>query len=311
MRYLFPLNSVCTHALSQFASSATRFSLRLILASLCLGLLAVTAVQANTITVNGSGDTRANDGVCTIREAVINANNNAATWVDCAAGFGADVIKLPAGTITISIPNTPAYYSAEELNVKGDLDLTSSMTIDGNPLGTTINGGALDRIFDINPDTDGDFASPTPSITVVINNLTITNGRQNDVGAVRVQARATVAMSNCTVSNSTSTENDAGAIGVLTSGTLTMKNSTVSGNSSRWLAGAIKTEGALLWQVARSRTIQPLAAPRRGARQSEVIQGHQRSCATQLSRLMSRAVRTWKEFLKARATMLSAASTMA
>jgi hypothetical protein len=240
MRYLFPLNSVTNRSLSRI-----RFSIRLTLASLCLSFAAITVAQANTITVNGTGDTRANDGVCTIREAIINANNNAATWADCTAGFGADVIKLPAGTITISIPNTPAYYYPEELNVKGDFDLTSSITIDGNPGGTTISGGALDRIFDINPDPDGDLSSPTPSITVAINNLAITNGRQNDVGAIRVQPRASVTISNCTVSNNTSTENDAGAIGVLAGGSLTMRNSTVSGNSSRWLAGAIKNEGAL------------------------------------------------------------------
>ncbi|HEV7682165.1 MAG TPA: choice-of-anchor Q domain-containing protein [Pyrinomonadaceae bacterium] len=242
MRYLFSLNSVSN---GPHSTAATHFSIRFLLASLYLGLAAITGAQANTITVNGTGDTRANDGVCTIREAIINANNNAATWADCAAGFGADVIKLPAGTITISIPNAPSSFSAEEFNVKGDLDLTSSITIDGNPGGTTINGGALDRIFDINPDTDGDFASPTPSITVAINNLTITNGRQNDVGAIKIQPRATVSITNCTVSNSTSTENDAGAIGILSGGSLTMRNSTVSGNSSRWLAGAIKNEGAL------------------------------------------------------------------
>jgi CSLREA domain-containing protein len=55
------------------------------------------SAQAATITVNGLGDTLGNNGVCTVREAIINANNNAATWPDCAAGSGADVINLPAG----------------------------------------------------------------------------------------------------------------------------------------------------------------------------------------------------------------------
>ena len=241
----FPIASSATRLLSPFVGSSARIFARFIPASLCLSFLLVASVQANTITVNSASDTRANDGACTIREAIINANNNAATWVDCAAGFGADVVKLPAGTITLTIPNTPSSFSAEELNVKGDLDITSSMTIDGSPGGTIINGGALDRIFDINPDTDGDFSSPTPMIVVAINNLTVTNGRQNDVGAIRVQPRANVTISSCTVSNSTSTENDAGAIGVLSGGTLTMRNSTVSGNSSRWLAGGIKNEGSL------------------------------------------------------------------
>jgi len=55
------------------------------------------ALFAATITVNGLGDSLATDGVCTLREAVLNANNDAATYPDCAAGSGADVINLPAG----------------------------------------------------------------------------------------------------------------------------------------------------------------------------------------------------------------------
>jgi CSLREA domain-containing protein len=203
------------------------------------------SIRAATITVTGTGDTLGNNGVCTIREAIINANNNAATWSDCAAGSGSDSIVLPAGTITLTIPNTPNSFNAEELSVKGDLDISSSLTINGNAAGTTINGGAVDRIFDINPDVDGDPATPTPVITVSINTLTITNGRQNDVGAIRVQANATVTMRDCTVSNSVSWANDAGGIGVLSGGTLSMTNCTISGNSALLLDGGIKNEGSL------------------------------------------------------------------
>jgi CSLREA domain-containing protein len=208
-------------------------------------VLAAPSVRAATIVVTGTGDTLSNNGVCSIREAIINANNNAATWPDCAAGSGTDTIVLPAGTITLSIPNTPSSFSAEEQSLKGDLDITSSMIISGNAAGTTINGAALDRIFDINPDTDGDFSTPTPAIVVTINNLTITNGRQNDVGAIRVQANATVTMSHCTVSNSVSWANDAGGIGVLSGATLSMNNCTISGNSALLLDGGIKNEGSL------------------------------------------------------------------
>jgi hypothetical protein len=204
------------------------------------------AVHANTITVTGSGDTLSNNGVCTIREAIINANNNAATWADCAAGAGADTINLPAGTITLSIPNTPSAFSAEELSLRGDLDITSALTINGHTGGTIINGAALDRIFDINPDVDGDGATPTPLITVHLNDLTITNGRQNDVGAVRVLANAVVTIDNSTISNSVSWANDSG--GIYNIGTLTMTNCTVSGNSSLLLAGGIKNEGNMTLQ---------------------------------------------------------------
>ncbi len=202
------------------------------------------SVQAATITVNSLGDTLNNaDGVCSIREAIINANNDAATWSNCAAGSGADTINLPAGTITLSIPNGPDSFTMEQLSLTGDLDITSNMTINGNAAGTTINGAALDRIFDVNPDTDFDPITSTPLIVVDINNLTITNGRQNDTGALLVQLNATVTVDNSTVSNSRSWANDAGGVG--NNGTLTMTNCTISGNTCLLVAGGIRNDGTL------------------------------------------------------------------
>ena len=136
---------------------------------------------------------------------------------DCAAGSGADIINLPAGTITFAIANArPARPVQPGLRstvaAKGDLDILSSMTINGHPSGTTIDGDQLDRIFDINPDVDNLPETVTPVITVHINDLTMTNARQNQSGAVRIQARATVTMDRCTVSNSISWADDGGGI---------------------------------------------------------------------------------------------------
>src|SRR5919107_1769977 len=116
------------------------------------------AARANNISVNGLGDALSNNGVCTLREAVINANNDAATWPDCAAGSGADVINInPARTITFAIANAPANGGdTDQFAARGDLDIISSITINGSPSGTTINANQLDRIFDINPDGDSD-----------------------------------------------------------------------------------------------------------------------------------------------------------
>lgn len=202
-----------------------------------------TAAPANTITVNSTADALSNNGACTIREAIINANNNASTWPDCAAGLGTDTINLPAGTITFAIANLQPTDIFENQSLRGDLDITSSMTINGNAGSTTINAAALDRIFDINPDVDNDPSTPSPTIVVRIDKLTMTNGRQNDIGGVRIATNATVAMDNCTVSNSVSWANDSG--GVYNGGTLTMTNCTVSGNRSLLLAAGMKNEGTL------------------------------------------------------------------
>jgi len=216
---------------------------------------------AATITVTTTADTLTNDGNCSIREAIINANNNAATWADCAAGSGADVINLPAGIITITLPNPagptgddglPTYGDVDQVAALGDFDILSSMTINGNASGTTINGALLDRIFDINPDVDSLPETVTPVITVFINNLTMTNARQNQSGAVRILPRATVTMDRCTVSNSKSWADDGGGIYVFGDGgfpaqhgTLTLTNSTISGNFAKIMGGGIRNTGTL------------------------------------------------------------------
>ena len=216
--------------------------MRLFLTLLFLTFITSVA-NANTINVTSLDDTLVNNGACSIREAVINANNDAATWSDCTAGSGPDTINLPTGTITFSVHNLGNDAAEEQLSVTGDLDLTSFITINGHASGTTINAAALDRIFDINPDTDNDAITPTPNITVGINRLTMTNGRQNDVGAVRVLPNATVSIDSSTISNSTSWANDSG--GLYNGGTVTMTNSTVSGNFALLLAGGIKNEGTM------------------------------------------------------------------
>ncbi|MBI2339260.1 MAG: hypothetical protein HYU99_02675, partial [Deltaproteobacteria bacterium] len=54
---------------------------------------------AATITVtSGSTDELGTNSSCSLREAIINANNDAATYADCTAGSGDDTISIPAGT---------------------------------------------------------------------------------------------------------------------------------------------------------------------------------------------------------------------
>jgi CSLREA domain-containing protein len=217
-------------------------------AAIATGLAFPAPALASTIVVTTTADTLLTDGNCSIREAIINANNDAATWPDCAAGSGADTIVLPAGTITFAIPNppsSPCCADSDQQAAWGDLDILSSMTIIGDPAGTIIDGNQLDRIFDINPDVDGLPETPTPPITVQILNLTMTNGRQNQSGAVRINARATVTIDRSTISNSTSWADDGGGIYVFTDGALTLTNSTISGNHALIIAGGVRSDGTL------------------------------------------------------------------
>src|SRR5262249_32830332 len=72
--------------------------------------LAALGTDAATITVNSPADTTADDGQCTLREAIISANMNTASGTmpgECAAGsgVGTDLIQfgLPSGLQTITV----------------------------------------------------------------------------------------------------------------------------------------------------------------------------------------------------------------
>lgn len=64
--------------------------------------LMVTPAQAATITVTTVDDANppATNGQCSLREALINASNDAATYADCPAGTGDDVITFSYGLFT-------------------------------------------------------------------------------------------------------------------------------------------------------------------------------------------------------------------
>lgn len=89
----------------------------------------------STIIVTTTANTIAADGQCSLREAIINANNDAATHADCAAGSGADTIVLQASTTY-----TLAVRDNTEYGYNGLPAITSAITIEGN--GATIARGS-------------------------------------------------------------------------------------------------------------------------------------------------------------------------
>ena len=90
---------------------------------------------AATITVTTNNPNIIADGQCSLIEAINNANNDAATFPDCAAGSGADTIVLPANAnLTLSAVYARTY--GQFGNPVGLPLITSRITIEGN--GATI-----------------------------------------------------------------------------------------------------------------------------------------------------------------------------
>jgi CSLREA domain-containing protein/uncharacterized repeat protein (TIGR01451 family) len=207
--------------------------------SLVCGLAAAAPARPASITVDSPADessTSTANGTCTLREAVIAANLDA--QVDgCAAGSGADVIVLPAGTYALTLAG------ADENDAQtGDLDL-GFVTLQGAGAATTVIRGGGDRVLQV------------PGwATVTISGVTVEQGAASYGGGIYVDGmlvlsdsvvRANLAGAGGGIFNSaggtvqivrsTLADNVAdgpGGGGAFNLGQMTLTNATVSGNQA-------------------------------------------------------------------------------
>jgi hypothetical protein len=206
-------------------------------ALLALGVLSAGSAGAATIAVNSFLDNGVN---CTLRKAIENANNGAATHAACTAGTaGSNTIQLGTGT----------YLFTSNAGNAGPLNLiNNSITIQGNgPANTIIDGQNQDYIFD----NFGTLAET--AITITFTGLTVTRGSSpgftgfDVAGAMYIETNATAILNNVAFTNNTTTASG-GAI--FNSGNLTVNNSTFSSNSAlnngvAGEGGAIRNAGTL------------------------------------------------------------------
>ncbi len=234
----------------------------------------VPVVQATNITVTTTTDELNSDGDCSLREAIVAANTNAVVDA-CPAGTIADTITLPAGTFALTIPGT-----SESEAATGDLDITDDLTLIGaGPTNTIIDGGGIDRVFEIFNDAVVHFsrigitgggstaagaairlagtAQLTLSVTRVYGvpsgmsfaiyilsgtRLTLQSSQidSNLSGGLYIQNDATAVLRNTTVASNTVDTNGGG---ISAGGVLTAVNSTISGNGAGNAGGGIFSGG--------------------------------------------------------------------
>ena len=201
------------------SSTPRLFPLFLIFIILLGNLASPTSVHAAGIVVNSLLDTTVIDGGCTLREAIQNANDNAASNADCATGVGADTITFSVdGTITLG-------------STLPTIEDVAGLMIDGAGHGVTISGNHAVRVFEIG------------TAPVTLNNLTIANGHHNDWGGgIENNAGGTLTITRCSF-----TGNSAPYYGAIFNGaTMTVVNSTFSGNSASKNGAAIGAKSATL-----------------------------------------------------------------
>lgn len=204
---------------------------RFIRASLALVLVAGLAwaaapAQAATIAVTTTADELNADGDCSLREAIVAANTDAAVDA-CPAGSGADTINLASGAtyaLTISVADA-------SLGATGLPTVTSDITLQGN--GSTIRrASGTFRILRIDS-----------GATLTLNNVTIRDGLAEVVGGtVRgggIYNQGTLTLTNnsavrsnsITINVNATTAYSAFGGGIFSTGVLIISNSTVSNNT--------------------------------------------------------------------------------
>jgi CSLREA domain-containing protein len=184
------------------------WTVTLTLLALTFSAVGVTPAHAASLTVNTLEDNITNgDGLCTLREAITAANNNA-NFNDCTgAGYGADTITFNVnGTILLVGSQLPT------ITVAG-----GALTIDGTGQTVTISGNNSVRVMQVDADA-----------SLTLNNLTIANGIATGNSGGGINNVGTLTITNSTFSGNSAAGGFGG--GIYNLGALTITNSTFSGN---------------------------------------------------------------------------------
>ena len=175
------------------------------------------ASPAAAITVNTISDVSANDGLCTLREALQSANAGMSVG-GCAPGaVGKDTITITAtGIITLT-----SALSA----ISQDLDIAGS-----GAGALTISGNSLYRVLRVNS-----------GVRVNLSGVTIADGFASATGGGGVLNSGTMTITDSSVSNSVASAVEGG--GIYNDGQLTINHSRIYSNSATDAGGGIYNDG--------------------------------------------------------------------
>lgn len=195
-------------------------------------LLALSGAPAHAAVINvANGQVVVNDNnMCSLREAIINANANAQVHDDCAGGAGVDLIVLPAGGNFVINNSYTNFSGATGLPV-----ITEDVVIEGN--GSTIsrsNNAPNFRLLAIGSGTD----------SVHVQDLTLRRGRLTDAngGAILVDQGGLVLLDHVTVDISRANgSGNGGAIANMGGSVLIFNHSLISGNVAGGRGGGVYT----------------------------------------------------------------------
>lgn len=196
--------------------------------------------HAAVLSINDSMPVTLANGLCSVPEAIHNANDDAATHADCPPGNGVDTIQLAAATIyDITGPDNIT------MEPTGLPLVTSEIIIEGNDSTlqrSEVLGTPLFRIL---------LVTDTGNLT--LNDLTVRNGRTGsppnggffgiEVGS-GIRNFGTLTLNRCTVRDNRGETWNGG--GIASSGALTINDSVLIENGAGDDGGAIAISGGVL-----------------------------------------------------------------
>jgi CSLREA domain-containing protein len=215
-------------ARGRYRRIATLVALALSAPALGIAAVVVTASPAAaagpTITVNTTiDDVTANNGLCSLREAITNSNNNSmAAFPECV------IVGTPSNETILFNLTTPATLPVTQPS--NFPQITRSVTIQGPSPGTpsaiVIDGGDAHQIFNAG------------TVNLTVSDLTIQHGNGVGGGGAIVGGN-TIAATDVVFASNVS-DNGGGAIDTA-AGTVTVTNSTFSNDTASNTGGAIET----------------------------------------------------------------------
>ena len=197
----------------------------------------------SVITVATGVDEQTSNGLCSLREAITNANNNAHTATDCVAGTTNDAIVFAGTVTTITLGAAlPSISDAAGLTIDG----ANHVTISGNHsvgLFVVAGGGALllRNLALVNGSSSSGAAISNSGVLTVEHSSFSGNSVTNSGGAIINGGTASIRGSTFVHNAAT---NDGGAIDDF-GGALTISNSTFANNSANYGGGVQNNNGTV------------------------------------------------------------------
>lgn len=230
--------------------------------------ISLPTAQAATILVNDFSDAAPATGICTLRQAIVSANTNAAVGGCTSGGAGNDQIRFESfESQTINLTQGSPLAITEDLEILGrrHAAITVNGSANGNNSNFTIGNGAnvtLDRLTIsgatlTQPFSKGAGVNATSAGAVTVSNSNVSSNvlsaDQSTGAGIYIGNSVSLAIINSAINANSAAANFSAGGGIAVVDThLTIQNSTVSNNSALDSAGILISGGSVTASISNS-----------------------------------------------------------